>query len=566
MSISFNHPKNIVTSTGSLNLVVSGGSTTAPQPIRFSSTSVIMPVRPLPAGEAGAMVFDSSSKLMKYHNGIKWIDILDADEILAPVEVSLTDIYNRLNRKVESVTYSTSAVPNASISGTNLNIVFPTGGGSGTGPTGLFTSSKPGCIQYYALTSGQTVASIREQMSGVTNGQSGRAGTQASPWVTSDGWCLADGMWWTWAGQNGTITKQVPNLNNEAYLKTMSLSGLTKTDSRIAASGNTSSVALSIAQLPPHNFTVSGQTAAAGEHVHQMPLTDDRSGTGRADGGNPNRVDGSQTTSSSGNHIHTFSGTTNTVGSGQGHAHTLSSVDVDHYNVAALYNIAESSVALSETVANSRYVLKAGDTMTGSLTIASSASIKGNDTGITLFFRNSSNGERAAITHNSTNNTLRLRSSGGSEVQVNSTGGMVIPGTLSLTGAATLSSTLTVTGNAVVQGKNVVRSVNGTNADASGNVTITTSNTTALAATNGWSYDSNTRILTQWGIQPTGGNGSFNVTFPRAFGQVYTVQCTRIGLNNSPTVAVHTVNSTGFVLKQADGGEGGSYWTAIGFL
>lgn len=467
MSISFNHPKNIVTSTGSLNLVVSGGSTTAPQPIRFSSTSVIMPVRPLPTGEAGAMVFDSSSKSMKYHNGIKWIDILDADEILAPIEVSLTDIYNRLGRKVESVTYSTSAVPNASISGTNLNIVFPTGGGSGTGPTGLFTSSKPGSIQYYALTSGQTVASIREQMSGVTNGQSGRAGTQASPWVTSDGWCLADGMWWTWAGQNGTITKQVPNLNNEAYLKTMSLSGLTKTDSRIAASGNTSSVALSIAQLPPHNFTVSGQTSSAGEHVHTAPVERASDGAvgpvsmrGVAWSGNPQRNITNAGTSSNGNHIHTFSGITNTIGSGQGHAHTITSVDVAHYNVAALYNIAESSVALSETVANSRYVLKAGDTMTGALTIANSASVRGPDTSLTLYFRNAANGERAAVSHNSSNNTLRLRSAGGSEIQISSTGGITVPGTA------------TITGNATVDGKNVVRSVNGVSADTTGNVTI----------------------------------------------------------------------------------------------
>lgn len=467
MSISFNHPKDTVTSTNTLNLIVLGGTATAPRPLRISASSVIMPVRPLPSGESGAMVFDTSSKTMKYHNGTKWIEMLDAEEILAPIEVSLTDIYNRLGRKVESVTYSTSAVPNASISGTNLNIVFPTGGGSGTGPTGLFTSSKPGCIQYYALTSGQTAASIREQMSGISNGQAGRAGTQGSPWVTSDGWCLADGMWWTWAGQNGTVTKQVPNLNNEAYLKTMSLSGLTKIDARIAASGSTNSVALSIDQLPPHNFTLSGQTSAAGDHNHTAPVERASDGVvgpvsmrGVAWGGSPQRNITNAGTSTNGNHIHTFTGTTNTIGSGQGHAHTLTSVDVDHYNVAALYNIAESSVALSEVVANSRYVLKSGDTMTGALTIASSASIKGDDGALSLFFRNSANGERAAITHNSTNNTLRLRSSGGAEVQVNSTGGITVPGTAA------------ISGNTTVGGKNVVRSVNGVSADSSGDVTI----------------------------------------------------------------------------------------------
>lgn len=460
MSISFNHPSNTVTSTSTLNLIVLGGTVTTPRPLRLSASSVIMPVRELPVGEAAAMVFDTASKTMKYHNGIKWIELQDSEVILAPIEISLTDIYNRLNQKIDSVSFSTSAVPNASISGSNLNIVFPSGGGSGTGPSGLFTASKPGSIQYYALTSGQTAGSIREQMSGISGGQNGRNGSQASPWITSDGWCFADGMWWTWTGQNGTVTKQVPNLNNEAYLKTMSVNGLTKTDSRISASGNTSSVSISIAQLPPHNFSVSGETSTAGEHNHQLPLSDDRAGTGRADGGNPNRLDGSQTTLSAGSHIHTFSATTNTIGSGQGHEHSLTSVDVNHYNVAALYNIAESSVALSENVANSRYVLKAGDTMTGTLTIATSASIKGDDNAVMLYFRNAANGERAAISHNKTNNTLRLRSSGGVEVQVNSTGGITIPGTA------------TISGNTTVGGKNVVRSVNGVSADSSGDVTV----------------------------------------------------------------------------------------------
>ena len=454
MSISFNHPKDTMTSTDTLNLSVLGGTPANPRPIRLNASSVIVPVRGLPAGEIGSLVLDNSTKTLKYHDGTSWVEILAADVVLSPIYISLQDIYNRLDRKVESVTYSSSAVPTASISGTNLNIVFPLDSGSGTGPTGLFTASKPGCIQFYSLTSGQSAASIREQMSGIAGGQTGRTGTQASPWLTSDGWCFSDGMWWTWNGQNGTVTKQVPNLNTEAYLKTMSVSGITRTSSMISASGSTNSVALTIAQLPPHNFTVSGQTSASGDHVHVFPLTDDKSGTGRADGGNMNRTDGSQTTNPGGNHIHTFQGTTNTIGSGQGHAHTLTSVDVNHYTIAALYNIAESEVALSETVANSRYVLKAGDTMTGQLTIAQAASIRGADTTLSLVFRNASNAERAAITHNSTNNTLRLRSSGGAEVQISSTGGITIPG------------------NATVGGKNVVRSVNGTNADASGNVNI----------------------------------------------------------------------------------------------
>lgn len=463
MSISFNHPKNIVTSTGSLNLVVSGGSTTAPQPIRFSSTSVIMPVRPLPTGEAGAMVFDSSSKSMKYHDGLSWIEILSKDAVLEPIYTRLTLIENKLNTKIDSVSYISGSVPQATISGTQLNIVFPLGGGSGGGANGLFTSSKRGAIQQYALQSGMNAAAIREQMSGSSGGQAGRNGTQANPWITNDGWCFADGMYWTWLGDSGTVTQLVPNLNNAAYLKPMAVSGVTQIGSMINASGSVSSTALTVAQLPPLTFTVSGSTSSSGSHVHNQlynPMgwsgtSNVKDGTGRDNTGS-----GVHVTQPAGEHIHTFTGTTNTLGSGQGHTHTLSSVDVAHYNVAVIYNIATPSFALNEASANSKYVLKSGDIMTGSLTIATAANVRGADTNLTFAFRNASNGERAMIYHSSANNTLRLRSAGGSEVTISNTGAMVVPGTA------------TISGNTTVGGKNVVRSVNGVDADASGAVTI----------------------------------------------------------------------------------------------
>lgn len=463
MSISFNHPKNIVTSTGTLNLVVSGGSTTSPQPIRFSSTSVIMPVRPLPTGEAGAMVFDSSSKVLKYHDGLSWIDILSKDTILEPIYTQLNQIQTKLGTKVDSVSYISGAVPQATISGTQLNIVFPLGSGGGSGAAnGLFTSSKRGAIQHYALQSGQNAADIRAQMSGATNGQAGRNGTQASPWISNDGWCFADGMYWTWTGESGTVTQLVPNLNNAAYLKPMALSGVTQIGSMINATGSVGSTSLSIAQLPPLTFTVSGTTSSNGSHIHtQLYNPMGWSGTSNVkDGTGRNSGSGSRTTEAAGDHIHTFTGTTNTLGSGQGHSHDLLTVDVAHYNVAVIYNIATPSYALNETAANSKYVLKSGDVMTGSLTIASAANVKGADTNLTFAFRNASNGERAMIYHSSATNTLRLRSSGGSEVTISNTGALVVPGTA------------TITGNTTVGGKNVVRSVNGVNADAAGAVTI----------------------------------------------------------------------------------------------
>lgn len=464
MSISFNNPLDTMTSTGangSLELIVLGGTPTNPRPIRFNSSSVILPVQTLPAGEQGAMVFDRNELVLKYHNGTSWIAVYDTDTILEPIRISLDEVNRKLNLKVETVTYSSSAVPSASISGTNLNIVFPIPSSSGTGPTGLYTSMKPGAITQYSLTSGQTVASIREQMSGVTNGQSGRNGSQGSPWKTSDGWCFADGMWWTWDGENGTITKQVPNLNQEAYLKGITTSGVTKTDSVIASSASISGTAISIAQLPPHSFSFSGTTGAAGRHSHSQALKGmDRSGlnalTSSNDNGIPTVINN---INEAPNHVHSFSGSTNTVGSGQAHTHGISNIDVPHFNVAYLYNIAESNVALSEKVANTRYVLKTGDVMTGSLTIANSASIRSNDTSLVLYFRNASGGERAAVYHNSSNNTLRLRS-GGAEVAVNSSGNLSAP-------------SLTVSNNsATVGGKNIVRSINGNAADGNGNVNI----------------------------------------------------------------------------------------------
>lgn len=471
MSISFNNPLDTMTSTGangSLELIVLGGTPTNPRPIRFNSSSVILPVQALPAGEQGAMVFDRNELVLKYHNGTSWIAVYDTDTILEPIRISLDEVNRKLNLKVETVTYSSSAVPSASISGTNLNIIFPIPSSSGTGPTGLYTSMKPGAITQYSLTSGQTVASIREQMSGVTNGQSGRNGSQGSPWKTSDGWCFADGMWWQWVGENGTITKQVPNLNQEAYLKGITTSGVTKTDSVIASSASISGTAISIAQLPPHSFSFSGTTGAAGRHGHSQALRGmDRSGlnalTSSNDNGIPTVINN---INEAPDHVHSFSGSTNTVGSGQAHTHGISNIDVPHFNVAYLYNIAESNVALSEKVANTRYVLKTGDTMSGSLTIANSATIRSNDTSLVLYFRNATNGERAAIYHNSSNNTLRLRSNGGSEVTINSSGVLYAP---SVTGAS-----LSISGNtATVASKNIVRSINGNNADANGNVTLT---------------------------------------------------------------------------------------------
>lgn len=489
MSISFNHPSNTMTSTDSLTLSVSGGSVSNPKPIRLNAISAVMPKSQQPAGEQGAMYFDITSGTMKYHNGTAWIEWLDSTTMLAPIRNDLADIIKKLGTKIDSVTYSSSAIPAASISGTNLNIVFPTGQTT-TGTAGLFTSLPAGSIAHYSLLSGQTMASVREQMSGVANGQAGRNGTAGAPYISKTGWCLADGNYWTWQGASGTVTKQVPALNNTAaYLKSTGSDGITKTDTAIAASGTITSTSLSIDQLPPHSFTVSGTTSLGGDHAHglanmwtaRMSIDDVRVGVFR-DGYSSYNA----TTSTGGAHQHSVSGNTNTLGAGAGHAHGLNAVDVAHFNVAILYNIAEPAIALSQTAGDARYVLKAGDTMTGALNVASSLTVRDDQTNLVFWLRNSAGTERAAIYHNASSNSLRLRSSGGAEVVISNSGelsassltapnvsGTNISGTNVSASSGLSGGSLNISGSsATVAGRNVVRSINGSTADASGNVTL----------------------------------------------------------------------------------------------
>lgn len=577
--ISITHPSGKVSSTTALSFEVVGGTTTAPKNINLSASSVIMPNVQQPVGQTGAIIFDTSSSKMKYYDGFKWIEWVAADDVMQPIQADLADIYNKLDTKVDTVVYSSSSVANASISGTTLYITFPSSSGSGSNTTpGLFTSLPNGSITNYALSSGQTPASIREQMGGSTGSQTGRTGTAALPYITSSGWCYSDGNYWVWQGPNGNVTVKVPNLNQNAYMKAMSTTGITKTDAVIAASGSIGDTALTAAQIPSHNHTFSANTNSTGAHTHSITLGYHGDGGNGSDSG-PDYIrypNGSGalftdlSTNSAGAHSHTVSGTTSSTGSGQTHGHSLNSVDVAHFNVAVLYNIAQPSLALNQDTGDSRYVLKSGDTMTGALTVANSLSLKANDSNLVLYFRNSANTERAVIYHSSANNTLRFRANSGTEVSIDTSGRITTPlltaGASTITGAMTVSSTLAVTGNATVGSKNVVRSVNGTNADTTGNVTIAVTNTTASMAQNGWHLDSTTGMLEQWGIQTSTGNGSFTVTYPRAFSEIYNVSVTRIGSSDSPTVAVNSITTTNFVVKQADGGNGGSYWRAIGRL
>lgn len=467
MSIRFNHASNRITSTSTATIVIEGGSTTQPRSLKFDASSVVFPNKQLPTGESGAVVFDINSKTLKYHDGFKWVELLSQDDILAPIQISLTDIYNQLANRVSTVTYSTSAIPSASVSGTNLNIIFPSStSGGGTDVPGLFTSSPQGSIMHYSLSSGQGVASIRESMSGVSGGQSGRNGTSSAPFVTKTGWCFADGLYWTWNGEGGTVTKVVPNLNQNAYLKGITTSGVTKTDAVIAGSGSISSTSIN---LPRHYhgtgqmgaisgdssddvYPIIGKTWNDGYQYQGVMINGDQEYRRQVN------ISGSDSRLATSTTFPIYDG--GSTSSTTTHSHNLTGIDVAHFNVAILYNIAEPSTALNQSAGDARYVLKAGDVMTGALTIANSATIQANDTNLVLWFRNASGGERAAIYHSNTTNTLRLRSAGGTEV------------TITNTGAVTMNALTVSSQSGTVGGRNIVRAINGTTADANGNVTL----------------------------------------------------------------------------------------------
>lgn len=464
MSIRFNHAAGTITSTDTATIVIEGGTPTVPRPLRLNASSIVFPNKMLPIGEAGAVVFDTTSKSLKYHNGISWVELLSQDDILAPVNISLTDIYNQLGERVSTVSYSSSSVATASISGTNLNIVFPSSSDSGsTAIPGLFTSSPPGSLMHYALTSGQTVDSIREQLSGQTGGQTGRDGTINNPFVTKTGWAFSDGFYWQWNGET-PVVKQVPELNQSAYLKGISTTGITKTDSFIDSTGSIGNTTIT-EPLHYHGtgmmLGLSGGRADDAVFIYGKTFNDGYSYNGLRINGENNSREG-WAVSGSDNRV-AFS-TTFAIypnGNTSTHTHTISNVDVRHFNVAILYNIAEPSLALNQSAGDERYVLKAGDVMTGSLVIANSAAVRADDTNLLFWFQNSTGGERGAIYHNSTTNTLRFRSAGGPEV------------TISNTGILTSPSLAVSSQSATVSGKNIVRTVNGVNADSNGSVTIT---------------------------------------------------------------------------------------------
>lgn len=85
--------------------------------------------------------------------------------------------------------------------------------------------------------------------------------------MTTTGWCIADGKYWTWVGEAGTITRQVPNLNDQSpYLAGTPSNGRTITDRVIAASGQIAGHALTIAEIPSHKHAIRLNHEQGGVH------------------------------------------------------------------------------------------------------------------------------------------------------------------------------------------------------------------------------------------------------------------------------------------------------------
>lgn len=361
MSIELNHPNNTMVSDRDLTIGVKNKSIKGT--VMIDASAVILPVNSNESGTYGvksAIMFDDSIKRMKYHNGIEWITMAKSTDITDPINSEITNIKHMLDTKVDTVISGVSSVPMASISGTTLYINFPVSGGGGDLPedqTGLFTNAPEGSIQGYSLLSGQTQENARD----VLGDQSSSDGTQENPYVTTTGWCIADGNFWTWIGESGVVTRKVPNLNDQSpYLAGTPSNGRTITDRVIPATGQIAGHILTIDEMPRHKHGIRLSQEWGGTH--------DGAGYPQTDFSGPfithseDQPDYSYASGAGGNPL-------GSVGGNQPHTHGVNDLQPNHCNIIWMYNIAIPQAALTISKGDGRYVLKTGDNMTGSLGI-----------------------------------------------------------------------------------------------------------------------------------------------------------------------------------------------------
>lgn len=346
--------------------------------INLNSSCITIPVRDLPKGVAGALVVDNKDKVMKYFDGSTWISWSESKDLSKGIDVDINEIKKILNTKVDKVTYSVKNPPNASITGTTLNIVFPSAQSIPKASTGLYSSMPSGSISYYAKTNGSNMTTIRNEL----GNQTGKNGTINAPFETKTGWALADGNYWK-SSISGLVSR-VPNLNRKSYLKSISVNNIVKIDNVVKGFGVIKGTALKVEQLPNMTFKFVGNTSTNGEHIHYMDIDQNiQLGTSNNEVQSYTDINisksGQSSTQISGKHNHKIKGTSNTIGGNQTHTHNLNNIDVSHFYVAILYNIDEPVPIMNKEIAEKEFVKKTGDTISGQLTVTDNITVKGSN-------------------------------------------------------------------------------------------------------------------------------------------------------------------------------------------
>lgn len=379
-------------------------------PINFSSSSVIIPNSTQRNGIKGSIIYDINGKVMKYYNGLNWIEWGNNANILDPLYEKLDDIREKLKTKVDKVEYTNSKIPMASILGSTLYIVFPIDNNRRlTGTKGMSTTMPVGSISYYAKNTGETINDVRANMN-IQKNQSGRDGSINKPFISTTGWCVADGKYWEWNGEDGKVIKKVPNLNMNNYIKSINNFNQTSINEVTKSTGVLSETVLNQDNLPPIKFDITGILEESGEHTHNVSIINsnrENSTTIKVKTTDELSIPkfNKSSTDKQGNHSHSIDINSKVIGGNKSHTHGIDTIELDYLSVVTLFNIAETTTGMTLNDADALYVKKAGDVMSGALTVTNSLNLTYSSTG-EFNYKNTS-GEKI-ITIVDRNNSLNI--------------------------------------------------------------------------------------------------------------------------------------------------------------
>ena len=191
--------------------------------------------------------------------------------------------------------------------------------------------------------------------------------------------------------------------------------------------------------------------------------------------------------------------------------------------------VARTNLAVySKLETDNRYLKLTGGVLTGPVKFTAGGTALDTTPGLKIGWNDSNSAREANFVNNQGPGSggfifRNVTDNNGAEtgrVTIRQDGSLVTTGALTVAKLATVN-TLSVTANdAKVAGKNIVRSVNGANADESGNVSITVATTSAAKTAAGWWKDSTTGMIFQWTTGPYklyAQEGFDTVNFPIAF-------------------------------------------------